>query len=89
MSSKNLINEFDEIVVWPTKNLDKEYIFKFLSKKFIIDRIYSEKEINQIIQKHHLFNDIPLIRRELVSRKILERTDTGSRYWKSGLISIK
>ena len=83
MSSKNLINEFDEIVVWPTKKLDKEYIFKFLSKKFIIDRIYSEKEINQIIQKHHLFNDIPLIRRELVSRKILERTDTGSRYWKS------
>ncbi len=80
MSSKNLINEFDEIVVWPTKKLDKEYIFKFLSKKFIIDRIYSEKEINQIIQKHHLFNDIPLIRRELVSRKILERTDTGSRY---------
>ena len=83
MSSKNLINEFDEIVVWPTKKLDKEYIFKFLSKKFIIDRIYSEKEINQIIQKHHLFNDIPLIRRELVSRKILERTETGSRYWKS------
>tara|TARA_Y100001968_G_scaffold138811_1_gene126952 strand:+ start:224 stop:466 length:243 start_codon:yes stop_codon:yes gene_type:complete len=80
LSSKNLINEFDEIVVWPTKKLDKEYIFKFLSKKFIIDRIYSEKEINQIIQKHHLFNDIPLIRRELVSRKILERTDTGSRY---------
>ena len=89
MSSKNLINEFDEIVVWPTKKLDKEYIFKFLSKKFIIDRIYSEKEINQIIQKHHLFNDIPLIRRELVSRKILKRTDTGSRYWKTGLISIK
>ena len=30
----------------------------------------------------HIFNDIPLLRRELVSRKILSRKNDGSIYWK-------
>ena len=84
-----LINELDKIIRWPKKPSDKEIVINWLSQKFKIQFKYSEKEINQIIDRHHLFNDIPLIRRELVSRKILERTDTGSRYWKSGLNSIK
>ena len=28
------------------------------------------------------FNDIPLLRRELISRKFLKRKDNGSIYWK-------
>ena len=41
-----------------------------------------EKEINGIIDKYHLFNDIPPLRRELVSRKFFSREDDGSVYWK-------
>ena len=41
-----------------------------------------EKEINGIIDKYHLFNDTPLLRRELVSREFLAREDDGSVYWK-------
>ena len=41
-----------------------------------------EKEINGIIDKYHLFNDIPPLRRELVSRKFFAREDDGSVYWK-------
>ena len=50
--------------------------------KFENKRKYSEKEINQIIDKYHDFSDTPLLRRELISKKYLARKDDGSEYWK-------
>ena len=71
----DLINEFEEITRWPKKRLDKEYIIKYLSEKFQPGTEYSEKEVNSIIKKHHTFNDVPLLRRELISKKYLSRID--------------
>ena len=79
---KKLINELDEIVRWPKKPSDKEKVIQFLSTKFKYEKRYTEKEINTIIDKFHLFEDIALLRRELVSKKKLDRTDNGSEYWK-------
>ena len=78
-----LINEFDEIMRWPKKLTDKESIINWLSTKFKLDKKYSEKEVNEILDNHHLFNDTPLLRRELISRKYLIRKDDGSIYWKA------
>jgi len=78
-----LINEFDEIMRWPKKLTDKESIINWLSTKFKLDKKYSEKEVNGIIDSHSLFNDTPLLRRELISRKYLIRKDDGSIYWKA------
>ena len=78
----NLINEFDEIIRWPKKRSDQNLVIKWLSKKFKIKKKYSEKEINKIIKNYHLFEDIPLLRRELISKKYLGRKDDGSEYWK-------
>ena len=77
-----LISEFEGIIRWPKKPSDKEIVINWLSRKFETEHVYSEKEVNQIIQKYHSFNDIPLLRRELVSRKYLIRKDDGSEYWK-------
>ena len=77
-----LINEFDEIVRWPKKPSDKDIVIKHLSTKFKYDKKYTEKEVNIIIDKFHLFEDIPLLRRELVSKRMLSRKDDGSEYWK-------
>ena len=77
-----LINELDEIIRWPKKPNDKDAVIKYLATKFESNNIYTEKEINRIIERYHLFNDTPLLRRELVSRKLLCRTDNGSTYWK-------
>ena len=79
---KKLINELDKIVRWPKKPSDKEKVIQFLSTKFEYEKRYTEMEINTIIDKFHLFEDIALLRRELVSRKKLDRTDDGSSYWK-------
>ena len=79
---EKLINELDEIVCWPKKPSDKAKVIQFLSTKFEYEKRYAEKEINTIIDKFHLFEDIALLRRELISKKKLERTDDGSKYWK-------
>ena len=77
-----LMTECYEIIRWPKKPSEKEIVIQFLSNKFEYDRKYSEKEVNKIINKFHIFNDIALLRRELVSRKFLSRKDDCSKYWK-------
>ena len=76
------MTECYEIIRLPKKPSEKEIIIQFLSNKFEYDKKCPEKEVNKIIDKFHLFNDIALLRRELVSRKILFRKDDGSEYWK-------
>ena len=83
MIQNALINEFDEIIRWPKKQSDKTYIIEFLSSKFECDKQYSEKDVNVIINRYHSFNDVPLLRRELISRQHLDRKDDGSEYWKN------
>ena len=78
----NLINEFGEIIRWPKKPSDKNMVIIYLGTKFVFLNTYTEKQVNAIISKHHTFNDVPLLRRELVSRNILSREDDGSLYWK-------
>ena len=78
-----LINKFDKIIRWPKKPSVKKIVINWLSNKFNGEIKYSEKEINEIIDRHHSFNDIALLRRELISRKFLSRKDDGSEYWKT------
>ena len=78
----NLFNESGKITRWPKKQADKKSVIEFLAEKFVFDKIYTEKEVNGIIQQSHLFQDIALLRRELISRSYLARRDDGSEYWK-------
>ena len=78
-----LINKLGVITRWPKKRLHKEYIIKYLSEKFQPGIEYPEKEVNSIIKEYHTFNDIPLLRRELISKKYLSRVDDCSIYWKN------
>ena len=78
-----LINEVDEIMRWPKKPSDKKIVINWLSNKFNGGIKYSEKEVNEILDRHHSFNDIELLRRELISRKFLSRKDDGSEYSKT------
>ena len=78
-----LINEFDEIIRWPKKPADKKIVINWISNKFNGEIKYSEKEVNEILDRHHSFIDSALLRRELISRKFLSRKDDGSEYWKT------
>ena len=77
-----LIDKSNQIIRWPKKPSDKKEVIKWLSNKFEFEREYSEKEINIIIENNHCFQDTPLLRRELVSQKFLDRKSNGSLYWR-------
>mgnify|MGYP001339855877 CR=1 FL=1 len=78
----NLINDFESIIRWPKKRTEQDFIIKWLSSKFDFKKNYSEKEINNIINNYHSFNDTCLLRRELISKNYLHRKNDGSEYWK-------
>ena len=80
--NKSII-EFDKIIRWPKKPSVKKIVINLLSNKFNGEIKYSEKEVNEILDRHHSFNDSALLRRELISRKFLSRKDDGSEYWKT------
>ena len=77
-----MIVQSDKIIRWPKKPTDKEFVINWLSKKFKFNINYSEKEVNLILKQHNSFDDIALLRRELVSKKYLKRKEDGSQYWK-------
>ena len=80
--NNTIINDLSQVIRWPKKTKEKEAVIVFLSTMFRLNKRYTEKEVNIIIGSHHLFNDTPLLRRELVSRKLLKRKNDGSVYWR-------
>jgi len=66
---------------WPKKNAEKEAVLHYIQGKIGKNKIYSEKEINEIILSWHTFNDYALIRRMLYDNFLLERTPDGRQYW--------
>ena len=52
-----------------------------LSSKFEHDKIYSEPQINAILNEQHSFNDPATLRRLLFGTNILGRTTDGKEYW--------
>lgn len=69
------------------KKLPKNYgkkmeILNFLATQFDKEKIYSENEINLILNELHLFNDHCILRRELYNNFYLDRSPDGKKYWR-------
>ena len=81
ISISAFLNEAGKIVRIPAPNRTKIPTLAYLASKFEDDRIYSEKEVNGIIDMWHTFGDYFILRRLLIDYKFLERTPNGERYW--------
>ncbi|GAA6617193.1 DUF2087 domain-containing protein [Scytonema sp. NUACC26] len=82
---KRYLDEQGRVKEWPSKrNRGKfqQLVLEYLANKFEIDTIYSEKEVNQLLNQHHNFGDAALLRRELFERGLIDRTRNGSAYWR-------
>jgi hypothetical protein len=53
----------------------------YLLSKFDPTRLYTEKEVNTLLNEYHTFGDPALLRRELFDRGLLDRIPNGSAYW--------
>lgn len=81
------INKFQDpegrLTLFPAKRRNKIISLFFLATKFESDVFYTEKQINDIIESNHTFQDKWLLRRELINVGLLCRLTDGSKYWVS------
>lgn len=78
---KNYLDHEGRLKVYPTKKKYKILSLMFLASKFKSGTFYTEKEVNEIIDKFHTFNDRCLLRRELYDHKFFGREKNCSKYW--------
>ncbi len=83
---ENYLDKNGKIKVLPSKQKKRRNVLSYLASKFQYNRIYNEKEVNEIISLYHSYNDYFILRRELIEHRFLRRTLDGSRYWKADLI---
>ncbi|MGI6167478.1 MAG: DUF2087 domain-containing protein [Eubacteriales bacterium] len=53
----------------------------YLASKFQAGVIYTEKEVNQILNQWHTFGDWAMLRRELYDKGFLNRKSGCTAYW--------
>ena len=75
--------EGGKITRWPKKVVDKKSVLKYISTKIPMGQIFSEMDINEIIIKNISFEDHVLIRREMVVKGFLRRTNDCREYWRA------
>lgn len=61
------------------KEKSKLVVLRHISQRFEADRMYSEKEVNEILKE--VYDDYVMLRRYLIEYGFIDREDDGSRYW--------
>lgn len=79
---ENFLDKEGRLKIWPSKRKIKIKALLYLSRKFKKGKVYTEKEVNEILNRFHTFKDPALLRRELFSYKLLNRTKDCAKYWK-------
>ena len=79
----NYLDEHDRVKTWLSKRNRKSQflVLRYLASKFGINVFYTEKEVNNLLNQYHTFNDPAMLRRELFEAKLLNRKRDGSAYW--------
>jgi hypothetical protein len=72
-----------KISILPRRPRQQFLVLIFLASKFEVGNVYGEKEVNELLNKNHSFNDPALLRRELVEKGLLKRTEDGKQYWRN------
>jgi hypothetical protein len=77
-----LIDPQGRLLRWPSRRSEQVLALWCLWLPFDGKRRYSEREVNEVINRHHAFGDHCLLRRELVEAGLLARTPGGAEYRK-------
>jgi hypothetical protein len=79
-------DEGGRLRTWPSRKqgLARREALEWIARHFEAGRVYSEKEVNAVIDGLHSFQDIAYLRRELVDRGHLVRDPYGREYQLAG-----
>lgn len=73
------------IIAYPAAVSDRLALLRALASRIEPGRVYSEHEINELIQRHVHPDavDHVTLRRDLIDYQLIQRTDRGTRYWRN------
>ena len=77
-----LFDSAGRLTRWPTRRALQVLVLWGLWLRLDAKRRYSEREVNEVLNRHHDFGDHCLLRRELIEFKLLTRTAGGAEYRK-------
>lgn len=78
-----LLDEQGRVQRWPAgkgKNAVRAAIMAYLASKFESGRLYSEREVNDLLSEWHTFEDWATLRREMFNHGYLDRKPNGTEY---------
>ncbi len=84
LALRGYLSRDGRIVQWPSRKSRgamRAHVLEFLSQKFERGRRYKEREVNEILNRFHTFDDAALLRRELFDQGFMGREPDGSAYW--------
>jgi hypothetical protein len=82
---KPYLDDDGRIREWPSarnRKAAQTLVLDYLIGKFAYGYIYTEREVNDLLNRYHTFGDPALLRRELISWGLLGRLPDGSQYWR-------
>ncbi len=79
---KKFLDEKGRLTAFPSKRKMKVYALLYLSEKITEEKIYSERELNELLNEWHTFHDPATLRREMYNAKILNRDPGSGTYMK-------
>ncbi len=80
---RKVLNAFmdgEKIKAIPVSRKKRQVILEWLVNKFETGVKYSEKEVNDIIERYH--PDYATLRREFIMNKLMDREGGGGAYWR-------
>lgn len=79
---RRYLDSTGRVVSWPGKRGTRTAVLAYLAARFQIGQIYSEREVNALLQRALACNDYASARRDLCDLRYLARVRDGSRYWR-------
>lgn len=79
---RRYLDEAGRVVIWPGKSRFRQSVFAYLAALFQPGRVYTEREVNELLLCHLACNDHASVRRDLCDLRYLARSRDGSRYWR-------
>lgn len=79
---RNFLDSVGRVKVYPSKRKNQALVVEYLATKFEPGKLYTEKQVNELLMAWHVFEDWALLRRELFDLGFLDRSPDGASYWR-------
>lgn len=77
---RNFLDAQGRLTGFPAKRKMRMYALLYLAMRFEADRVYTERDVNELLQLWHTFGDPATLRREMFDAHFLDRSPDGREY---------